>query len=157
MHTIKVMDAASSALADLDGPSLAEVKALLQEKHAELVVKDAQILSYTAEIESLRLLIRKLRLMQFGKRSEKRAHDIEQLELLVENLETAAAEGSCMLAQRSGIKPAASIPKPFPHISRAKRRRSHRRTTTVLAAVANSSIWVMTSARCSNSSRCVLR
>jgi len=31
--------------------------------------------------------------MQFGKRSEKRAHEIEQLELLVENLETAAAEG----------------------------------------------------------------
>ena len=112
MHTINVMDAASSALADLDGLSLAEVKALLQEKYAELAIKDVQILSYTAEIESLRLLIRKLRAMQFGKRSEKRAHEIEQLELLVENLETASAEGSCVLAQRSGTKPAASIPKP---------------------------------------------
>ena len=61
MHTIKVMDAASSALADLDGLSLAEVKALLQEKHAELVVKDAQILDYTVEVESLKLLIIKLR------------------------------------------------------------------------------------------------
>ena len=112
MHTINVMDAASSALADLDGLSLTEVKALLQEKHAELAVKDAQILSYTAEIESLRLLIRTLRGMQFGKRSEKRAHQIEQLELLVENLETTAAEASRVLAERSGTKPAASIPKP---------------------------------------------
>jgi transposase len=112
MHTINVMDAASSALADLDGLSLAEVKALLQEKHAELAIKDAQIFSYTVEIESLRLLIRQLRGMQFGKRSEKRAHQIEQLELLVENLETAAAEGSRVLAERSGTKPAASILKP---------------------------------------------
>ena len=112
MHTINVMDAASSALADLDGLSLAEVKALLQEKHAELAIKDAQIFSYTVEIESLRLLIRQLRGMQFGKRSEKRAQEIEQLELLVENLETAAAEGSLVLAERSGTKPAASILKP---------------------------------------------
>jgi transposase len=50
--------------------------------------------------------------MQFGKRSEKRAHQIEQLELLVENLETAAAERSCLVAQRNATKPAASVPKP---------------------------------------------
>jgi transposase len=119
MHTIKVMDVASGELADFDGLSVEELKALLQQQRAELlthreqlVVKDAQILSYTAEIESLKLLIRKLRLMQFGKRSEKRAHEIEQLELLVENLETAAAERSCVLAQRSATKPVASVPKP---------------------------------------------
>src|SRR5450755_896134 len=116
------MDVASVELADLDVLSVAELKALLQEKHAQLVVKDAQILSYTAEIESLRLLIRKLRNMQFGKRSEKRAHQIEQLELLVENLETAAAERSCVLAQRSATKSAASVPKPRrefpPHLPR---------------------------------------
>jgi transposase len=113
------MDAASNELADLDALSVSELKALLQEKHAQLlshreqlVVKDAQILSYTAEIESLRLLIRKLRLMQFGKRSEKRAHEIEQLELLVENLEAAAAERSCVLAQRSATKPVPSVLKP---------------------------------------------
>jgi len=106
------MDAASAELADLDVLSVLELKALLQEKHAQLVIKDAEILSYTAEIESLRLLIRKLRNMQFGKRSEKRAHQIEQLELLVENLETAAAERSCVVAQRISAKPAASVPKP---------------------------------------------
>jgi transposase len=123
------MDGAGVELADLDGMSVAELKALLQEKHAQLlshreqlVVKDAEILYYTAEIESLKLLIRKLRHMQFGKRSEKRAHEIEQLELLVENLETAAAERSCVVAQRNSTKPAASVPKPRrefpPHLPR---------------------------------------
>jgi transposase len=113
------MDVASNELADLDALSVSELKALLQQQHVELLIhreqlfaKDAQILSYTAEIESLRLLIRKLRLMQFGKRSEKRAHEIEQLELLVENLETAAEERSCVLAQRSATKSAPSVPKP---------------------------------------------
>ena len=122
IHTINAMDAASSELADLDALSNAELKALLQEKHAQLVVKDAEILSYTAEIESLKLLIRKLRLMQYGKRSEQRAHQIEQLELLVENLETAAADRSCVVAQHSATKPAASVPKPRrefpPHLPR---------------------------------------
>jgi transposase len=115
------MDAASNELANLDALSIAELKALLQEKHAQLVVKDAEILSYTAEIESLKLLIRKLRLMQYGKRSEQRAYQIEQLELLVENLETAAADRSCVVAQHSA-KPAASVPKPRrelpPHLPR---------------------------------------
>ena len=113
------MDVASNELADLDALSVSELKALLQQQHVELLIhreqlfaKDAQILSYTAEIESLRLLIRKLRLMQFGKRSEKRAHEIQQLELLVENLETAAEERSCVLAQRSATKSASSVPKP---------------------------------------------
>jgi transposase len=106
------MDVASGKRADLDALGVAELKALLQEKDAQLVAKDAEILSYSAENESLRLLIRKLRLMQFGPRSEKRAHEIEQLELLVENLETAAEERSCVLAQRSTTKPVRSIPKP---------------------------------------------
>jgi transposase len=113
------MDAASSELADLDVLSVAELKAMLQEQHAQLlthreqlVLKEAQILDYTVEIESLKLLILKLRSMQYGKRSEKRAHQIEQLELLVENLETAAAERSSVVYQRSATKPAASVPKP---------------------------------------------
>lgn len=61
------MDTASSALADLDGLSFAEVKPLLQDKDAELAVMGAQILSYIAEIDSLRLPIRTLRAMQFGR------------------------------------------------------------------------------------------
>jgi len=114
-----VMDVASSKLADLDGMSVDNLKALLQEQHVELlfhreqlVAKDTQILEYTVEIQTLKLLIAKLQRMQFGKRSEKRAHDIEQLELLVETLETAVAERSSVGGQRNATKPAASAPKP---------------------------------------------
>ena len=120
------MDAAGIELADLDGLSVAEMKSLLCDQHAalqeqheqllthreQLVVKDEQIRFYTFEIESLRLQILKLRHMQFGSRSEKRAHDIEQLQLLVENLETAAAERSCEPDQQTATKRAPSVPKP---------------------------------------------
>jgi transposase len=129
MHTIKAMDAASGELADLDGLSVAELKALLreqhaalQEKHAQLVAKDALLRSYTFEIEALKLQILKLRQMQFGKRSEKRAREIEQLELWVEQLEAAATQRSSVLAEQAGFPPAPSIPKPrreFPaHLAR---------------------------------------
>ena len=121
------MDAGGIELADLDGLSVANLKVLLCEKHAalqeqhaqllshreQLIAKDAQLLDYTVEIESLKLLIRKLRHMQFGKSSEKRgALDIEQLQLLVENLETAAAERSCELDQQTATKRAPRVPKP---------------------------------------------
>jgi transposase len=60
--------------------------------------------------------------MQFGKRSEKRAREIEQLELWVEQLEAAATQRSSVLAEQGGFPPAASIPKPrreFPaHLAR---------------------------------------
>ena len=49
MHTINVMDAASSALADLDGLSLAEVKALLQEKYAELAIAGWRLIRVTGK------------------------------------------------------------------------------------------------------------
>jgi hypothetical protein len=94
MHTIKGMDAASGELTDLDSLSVAELKAMLreqhaalQEKHAQLAVQDTLLRSYTVEIEALKLQILKLRRMQFGNRSEKRAQEIEQLELWVAQLE----------------------------------------------------------------------
>src|SRR5450755_4637002 len=84
------MDAVGIELADLDGLSVANLKMLLCEKHAalqeqhvqllshreQLIAKDAQLLDYTIEIESLKLLIRKLRHMQFGKSSESAARSI---------------------------------------------------------------------------------
>jgi transposase len=121
------MYAAGIELADLDGLSVAKLKVLLFDQHAalheqhaqllshreQLIAKDAQILDYTVEIESLKLLIRKLRHMQFGNSSEKRgALDVEQLQLLVENLETAAAERSCELDQQTATKRAVRVPKP---------------------------------------------
>jgi transposase len=126
------MDAVGIGLADLDGLSVVDLKVLLCEKHAalqeqhaqllshreQLIAKDAQLRDYTVEIETLKLLIRKLRHMQFGRSSERRgALDIEQLQLLVENLEIAAAERSCELDQQTATKST----KPAPRIPKARR------------------------------------
>ncbi|GAC1502796.1 MAG: IS66-like element ISEc8 family transposase [Vulcanimicrobiaceae bacterium] len=99
------MESAGVEVVDLDELSVAELKALLREQQAE-------ILSYKAHIESLKLQIIKLRRLQFGNRSEKRAREIEQLELWVEELETADAQRSCALAAETGSTLATRIAKP---------------------------------------------
>ncbi len=93
------MDFARDALPDLDGLKPDELKALLREKHEQLVFKDEQLLSkdeqlrfHQLQIEQMKLLILKLRRLQFGNKSEKRAQQIEQLELWVEELEEANAQ-----------------------------------------------------------------
>ena len=74
-------------LPDLDTLDVQSLKALVLSQQAELD-------SHTTEIENLKLLILKLKRMHFGPRSEKRDHDIQQLELRLEDLEAnqAAAE-----------------------------------------------------------------
>ena len=84
------MDVTSSRekeLPDLDSLDLPALKALLIATHCELKSRDT-------EIENLKLLILKLKRMQFGPRSEKLDRHIEQLELRLEDLEAhqAAAE-----------------------------------------------------------------
>jgi transposase len=80
----------------------------------QLLVKEEQLLSRVHEIEHLKLLIAKLRRLQFGRKSEKVERQIEQLELKLEDLE----------AQRVGSLPQpaceADGPKPAPN---AKSRR----------------------------------
>ena len=82
------------------------LKAMLLSQEAALRERDAQMLklqetvdsqlaalaSRAAEIEHLKLLIAKLRRMQFGRKSEKLDGQIEQLELRLEELE--ADEGA---------------------------------------------------------------
>lgn len=82
------------------------LKAMLLSQEAALRERDAQMLklqetvnsqqvalaSRAAEVEHLKLLIAKLRRMQFGRKSEKLDHQIEQLELRLEELE--ADEGA---------------------------------------------------------------
>ena len=114
------MDSANATLPDLDGLSIAELKALLHEQHAriaakdsQIVARDAQILSNTLLIESLKLQILKLRRLQFGRRSEQREQQIEQLELWVEELETVDAHLTSALTERVQAAPAAArTPKP---------------------------------------------
>ena len=74
-------------LPDLDTLDVQSLKALVLAKQAELD-------SRTTEIESLKLLIVKLKRMHFGPSSEKYDRDLQQLELRLEDLEAnqAAAE-----------------------------------------------------------------
>jgi transposase len=120
------MDSASVALADLDELSVAQLKALLHEQHAQLlakdaqlVAKDAQLLSHAVEIEALKLQLLKLRRLQFGNRSEKRERQIEQLELWVEELEAAEAQRACVLAASAPVRRVSTPRREFPvHLPR---------------------------------------
>jgi transposase len=93
-----------TALPDLDSLAPAALKALIFLQHEQLLTKDEQIstqreqlASRDAEIEHLKLLIAKLRRMQFGRKSEKLERQIEQLELRLDELEAARAERSAVL------------------------------------------------------------
>jgi len=111
------VDCANAELPELDGLSVSQLQALLREKHTQLLAKDeqliakdeqllakdAELLSHRLRIEALKLQILKLRRLQFGARSEKRARQIEQLELWVEELETAEAERSEALSTQRKV------------------------------------------------------
>src|SRR5690349_11497332 len=94
-------------LPDLDMLDVQSLKALVLAKQAELD-------SRTTEIQNLKLLIRKLKRMHFGPSSEKYTHNIQQLELRLEDLEAnqTAAEvpaplpASIVLNQQASRKPA---------------------------------------------------
>jgi transposase len=60
----------------------------LTTQQEEILSQRQQLASRDAEIEHLKLLIAKLRRLQFGRSSEKREYQIEQLELRLEELET---------------------------------------------------------------------
>jgi hypothetical protein len=72
-------------LPDLDTLDAAALKDMVIRQHA-------QISSHDAEVERLRLIIARLRRLQFGRRSEKIQREIEQLELQLEDLEAGNAE-----------------------------------------------------------------
>jgi transposase len=97
------MDSANAALPDLDGLSIAELKALVHEQHGQLQ-------THKLQIERLNLLIAKLRRVQFGRKSEKLAQRIEQLELWAEELETDAQLGEALI-EESEVVPRAAPPK----------------------------------------------
>ena len=73
------MVAANHALPNLDALNHNELKALIFSQRAQLLSKDEQLQSRDTEIEHLKLLIAKLRRMQFGRTSEKLDRQIEQL------------------------------------------------------------------------------
>jgi transposase len=79
----------------------------------------ALVLASRAEVEHLKLIIAKLKRLQFGRRSEKLDREIEQLELRLEELQIAAVPAPSTNLQ----KPAAQAParKPLPeHLPRTR-------------------------------------
>jgi transposase len=115
------MVAASRALPDLNQLDPAALKALIVSQHEQLQSRDN-------EIEHLKLLIAKLRRIQFGRKSEKLDRQIEQLELRLDELQATQAEhttGSHTRARVASMASVAAKParKPLPeHLPREVRK-----------------------------------
>ena len=97
---------AARTLPDLDQLDGEALRALIVAQHEEIAAQREQLLSRESEIEHLKLLLAKLRRMQFGRKSEKLERQIEQLELKLEELESAKANREDRVAS-----PSESIPK----------------------------------------------
>ena len=94
-----------------------EGQAALQESRAENTRLRVSVLHHTAQIEKLKLQLARLRRMQFGRSSEKLESQIEQLELLIEELETPAVaepvtEPSTIESSDTAPTVAAAVTKP---------------------------------------------
>ena len=116
------MVATRITLPDLSTLDQDALKAVLLATHEQLIAiqqqlldKNEQLLSRDHEIEHLKLLIAKLRRIQFGRKSEKVERQIEQLELKLEDLEANRTEP----APPPAIEPAPSEP-----VSSRKKRRT---------------------------------
>jgi hypothetical protein len=107
----------------------------------------AELSTRTAEIEHLKLVLAKLRRMQFGRRSEKLDQQIEQLELKLEDLEAEAAVTEVHAPVAMAPRKKAER-KPLPaHLPREDRV-LRPDWTPARTAVANSKLWAKT---CRNS------
>jgi transposase len=126
-HTAPVT-ALPTTLPDLNLLDPAGLKALILSQHE-------QLLSHQSEIEHLKLLIAKLRRLQFGRKSEKLERQIEQLELKLEELESAKGTNESAhpsIAQASLASPATAKPtrQPLPeHLPREVRTHAPNRET----------------------------
>jgi transposase len=104
----------SAVLPDLDSLDSETLKALVVEKHARVIEKEAELASQHDEIERLKLFIAKLQRMQFGPSSEKLARHIDQLELQLEELETNKATKPASAATSQPVSSAQPARKRLP-------------------------------------------
>jgi len=109
-------------LPDLDGLDSEALKALLIAKHNESVEQHKQLRSSSQEIEHLKLVIEKYRRMIFGRKSEKLTRELEQLELRLEELETAQAADQAAEAAAEAEQPSSPQSESKPRTSRPRRR-----------------------------------
>lgn len=97
------------------------LKAMLLASQSRVAHLSAELSSRTAEIEHLKLVLAKLRRMQFGRRSEKLDLQIEQLELKLEDLEAEAAVAEAQVPVEMAPRRKAER-KPLPaHLPREER------------------------------------
>jgi transposase len=111
------MNNAAGILPNLEELNPRELKALIVSQHELIVSRDS-------EIEQLKLLITKLRRMQFGRSSEKLDRQIEQLELQLEALQVNDAEIVAAMPEKiTSVEPVArSVRRPLPaHLPREVR------------------------------------
>ena len=103
-------------MADALSPVVADLKSLDREALIALLVAEREKrISSDSEIEHLKLVIAKLQRMLFGKKSEKVAHELEQLELKLEELETHESETIAARPQSQPPSPKAkSARRPLP-------------------------------------------
>ena len=114
------MAAANHPLPDLDALNPNELKALIFSQREQLVSRDN-------EIEHLKLLLARLRRVQFGRKSEKLDREIEQLELRLDELEAAQAEkdapSQTSAVAAPAVRAAKSARRPLPeHLPRETRK-----------------------------------
>src|SRR5436853_5424768 len=84
---------------------IAELRALLAEREAELAVVRAELTGARLRIEQYKAQLAKLRRMQFGRLSEKLDAQIQQLELMLEDLEEGEAARPTPTARRDPDQP----------------------------------------------------
>ena len=89
-----------ASLPDLDRLDSTALRTLILSQHEQILLQREQLASRDAEIEQLKLLIAKLRRMQFGRKSEKVERQIEQLQLRLDELEASRAEQAASVAER---------------------------------------------------------
>jgi transposase len=89
--------------------------AALKTAQAEAAAAKAGLLVKSLEIEKLKIQIARLRRMQFGRSSEKLSHEIEQLELRLEELEMVEAANNAAIDE---IAPAADAATAKPKATR---------------------------------------
>jgi transposase len=95
------------------------LKALLLMRDKRILGLEAQLNTRAAEIEHLKLMIAKLRRMQFGRKSEKLDHQIEQLELQLEDLQADEGEAAREMPAADQAPRKKSVRKPLPeHLPR---------------------------------------
>src|ERR1700677_4217271 len=104
-----------ASLPDLDGLDPEALKALVLAKHSESLEQHKELTLSTHEIEHLKLVIEKYRRMIFGRKSEKLTGELEQLELRVDEWETAKAA-------EEAPQPATEAPQASSAQNNAKRR-----------------------------------